>query len=305
MSATLIALDWGTTSLRACLADARGRVLDRRESADGIMAVPDRDFARVLAAAIGGWRDGAGGPAIVMSGMIGSRQGWVEAPYLQCPAGLAEIAEALTVIPSPLGPVHLVPGLATSDAQGRPDVMRGEETQILGALALAGADCGRYVLPGTHAKWVDVAQGRITGFATYMTGEVFAALRGHTILGRLMSSEAGTGRGFAEGVAAARTPGGPGQLLHLVFHARTLALFDRLPQREVADFLSGLLIGVEIIEAAGTGGGFAIVAGDALAERYAAAAARLGLAATRPPADCAPAGAAAIARAAGLIARSP
>ena len=144
----------------------------------------------MLAQIIGGWLS-AGALPILMSGMIGARQGWVEAPYAQCPAGLQEIAAAIVTIETrTLGPLGLVPGVCAFDRDGAPDVMRGEETQILGALAATERTEGIFVLPGTHSKWARVEAGRIMSFSTYMTGEVFAALKDHTILGRLMEAAA-------------------------------------------------------------------------------------------------------------------
>ena len=203
-----ICVDWGTTSFRAYLANTDGTIADRVESGPGILAIAEGGHEAALAAAVGGWRDRAGSIPILMSGMIGSRQGWIEAPYARCPAGIAEIAAAMvTVETARLGPVGLVPGVCGFAADGAPDVMRGEETQILGALAGLGRAEASFVLPGTHSKWARVEAGRIVGFATYMTGEAFAALKGHTILGRLMEGAEPDAAGFADGVrAAARLP---------------------------------------------------------------------------------------------------
>lgn len=304
----LISVDWGTTSFRAYLVAASGAIIARVETGEGILAVQSGAFAAVLGRAVETWRAAHCDLPILLSGMIGSRQGWVEAPYVRCPAGVAEIAQNLVPVPAagPLDRVWLVPGLDTRDADGRPDVMRGEEVQVLGALAMAPAtdasDDAILVLPGTHAKWVTTGGGRITGFATYMTGEVFAALKGHTILGRLMEGEGEHIGGFARGVAAARAGGPPGKLLNLIFSARTLGLFGALEGPEVADYLSGLLIGAEIAAAAGTHRHATIIASAALATRYARAAALLGITATVAPADCAVAGQLAIACAAGIVA---
>jgi 2-dehydro-3-deoxygalactonokinase len=208
----LIGVDWGTSAFRAVLLDAAGNILDRRSGPHGIMTVTDGDFARVLSTQIGEWLNRARVP-VIMSGMIGSRQGWMEAPYVSAPAGLADLAAALLPVPLDAADVRIVPGVAVAATSMR-DVMRGEETQIFGALATSGATDGRFVLPGTHSKWVAVEGGRIAAFSTYMTGEIFAACRKHTILGRLMEEggsspgafcarrfrrvAAGHGRGAAE-----------------------------------------------------------------------------------------------------------
>src|SRR5262249_54043851 len=150
---------------------------------------------------IGGWIASHGVVPIILSGMIGSRQGWREAPYARCPAGADDLVEALVRFEHDGLALALVPGLSAENT-GMPDVMRGEETQIFGALALSGRDDGLFLLPGTHSKWANVSARRIMSFRTFMTGEVFGALKDHTILGRLMHGDedpAGFARGVGEG----------------------------------------------------------------------------------------------------------
>jgi 2-dehydro-3-deoxygalactonokinase len=268
-SAALIGVDWGTSSFRAALLDTAGAVLDRREGPHGIMAVKDGDFAGVLRREIGGWLAASRVP-VVMSGMIGSRQGWVEAPYVACPAGLSEVAAKLVRAPFEDADVFIVPGMESANATMR-DVMRGEETQVFGALAGLGLAGGRFVLPGTHSKWLLAEGGRIAGFATYMTGEIYAACRAHTILGRLMEEGPFSAPAFARGVSAGAAAGAPGALLNRLFGVRTAGLFGEIPGAELADYLSGLLIGAEIAEA-GTGADrVRIIASDELEKRYSAA----------------------------------
>ncbi|HYI84745.1 MAG TPA: 2-dehydro-3-deoxygalactonokinase, partial [Acetobacteraceae bacterium] len=147
----MIGVDWGTTSLRAYRLDAAGGVLDARESAQGILSVPEREgFASVLDAVIRPWLD-AGEELVLLCGMIGSRQGWQEAPYLPCPAGPAEIAAATVELPFPgASRCFLVPGLTTRGPEGVPDVMRGEETKLIGLLAeLGDGATATLCLPGT------------------------------------------------------------------------------------------------------------------------------------------------------------
>lgn len=306
--AALITVDWGTTSRRASLLDARGVAVDRREDALGILAVAEQRFAEALLELVGPWRKSAPAIPILLSGMIGSRQGWKETMYVPCPAGLDEVAAGLLTVAMPvlgpdLGDVRIVPGLDVAVA-GMPDVMRGEETQIFGA----GVVDGLCVLPGTHSKWATVTGGRITRFSTYMTGEVFSALCGHTILGRLMRSasgevvEAGTSEVFLAAVKAGAAPGGPGALLHRIFSTRTLGLFDKVPADALVEHLSGLLVGAEIADAAHGGRHLiTVVANDALAARYVSACQALGLQANRAPSTAAERGAFAIAQAAGLV----
>jgi 2-dehydro-3-deoxygalactonokinase len=299
----LIAIDWGTSNFRAYLACSDRHVLDEERSGDGILAVGQGRFAGVLHARIGRWLARHGPLPVVMSGMIGSRQGWVEVPYVRCPARVTDLARSLAGLEvEGVGHIAVVPGLDCTDAEGVPDVMRGEETQVLGALAATGDQDGTFVHPGTHSKWVSVAGGAISSFATYMTGEVFAALKEHTILGRLMTTAGESARGFLRGVETARAaPGPPGLLLHRLFATRTLGLFDRLGPDELADYLSGLLIGADLAAAAPRGRSITIIGGSELVRRYGEAADILGLPWQRGPQDSVVAGQVEIARAAGLL----
>jgi 2-dehydro-3-deoxygalactonokinase len=247
------------------------------------MSVADGRFGATLREAIMSWLTSYGALPVVMSGMIGSRQGWHEAPYVSCPARIDDLAATLVTLEhSGLPPVHLVAGVATQDERGNPDVMRGEEMQIFGALTALSLEDAIFVLPGTHSKWATVQAGAIISFRTYMTGEVFAALKGHTILGRLMSgTTAHNPEAFERGV---RDGDGhaPGDLLHRIFAARSLALFGSLSEPDVESYLSGLLIGAEIISATlGTnttdGPPVHILANTELANRYVSACHTLGV----------------------------
>jgi 2-dehydro-3-deoxygalactonokinase len=253
----IIAVDWGTSALRAALVESDGAVVRRAESPHGIMNVPGGDFAGALAALVAGWPS----LPVLAAGMIGSRQGWREVPYAPCPAGLDEIAAGLAeAAPG----VFIVPGLARTGADGVPDVMRGEETQALGA----GIADGVIVLPGTHSKWVRLERGRIAWFATFMTGEVFAVLSSHSILGRLMEGAASDEAAFERGLACGRAEGSA--LLHDLFSVRTLGLFGAIPPPALRSYLSGMLIGAEIAAALRAAGEAprAIVGAPALAARY-------------------------------------
>ena len=288
----MIGIDWGTTSFRAYR--LRGRaVLDRMALPLGILGVAAGGFPRALEDAVAPWL-ADGERRILMSGMVGSRQGWVEAPYLPCPADTAGLARAL--LPVPFGPaeVLLVPGLSAADPAGVPEVMRGEEVQILGAL---GASPGNATvcLPGSHSKWARVSGGRVEGFSTHLTGEAFAALRGHTILGRLMQADAPPDAdAFRRGVLRSSDPGG---LLHHLFGVRTLGLFDRLPETAAASFLSGLLIGHEV-RAAAPASPVLLIGADALCALYSQAITLCGGSATPAEADAAAQGLALIGEAA-------
>jgi 2-dehydro-3-deoxygalactonokinase len=237
----MIGIDWGTSSFRAFrLADARS-VTDRRAAPRGIMSVTEGKFADVVREFAGDWiRDGES--RILLSGMIGSRQGWRESQALQGPAGVEELARALTPVPFDDAQIFIVPGLTTHDEHGTPEFMRGEETQIAGLLPTIGAR-GLVCLPGTHSKWVRIEEGRIAGFTTHMTGEAFATLSQHTILGRLIRGEAEDEQAFDRGVARAADYGG---LLHHLFGVRTLVLAGQLAETGTKSYLSGLLIGHEV-----------------------------------------------------------
>lgn len=241
----MIGVDWGTTSLRAYRIGAEGAVLDRLDRPGGILTVPAGGFPAALRDAIGPWL-AAGETRVLLCGMVGSRQGWVEAPYLRCPAGPAEIAAATTAIPFDGATLRLIPGLTTEDAHGIPDVMRGEETKLVALADTLGPGTHLACLPGTHSKWARLEAGRVAHFTTHMTGEAFAALSQHTILARTSTDGPDQPEAFARGVARARQGGG---LLHHLFGARTLHLMDRLEQAETRSFLSGLLIGHEIAAA--------------------------------------------------------
>ncbi len=229
----MIAIDWGTTSFRAYRLDAAGAILDTRAAAAGILSVANGDFAAVLEQYAGDWID-EGETLIVMSGMIGSRQGWIEVPYANCPAGLAEIAAGLRKVQWHRGEAWIAPGVTCRDAAGVPDVMRGEETQILGCLEQLGAGRHLICLPGTHSKWVEVEDGRILHFTTHMTGEAFAVFKGHSILGRMMKDGASDRAAFADGVRRSADAGG---LLHHLFGVRARGLFG-----ELADIALGVVL---------------------------------------------------------------
>ncbi len=250
----LIALDWGTTSMRAFLFAADGSVLESNAHAAGVMNLPRGGgaaaFDAAFEAACGAWLDRTPGLPVLAAGMVGSAQGWREAPYVSTPVDADALAGGLIRVDAARGvSVAIVPGVLEPGAL--PDVMRGEETQIVGALAgdaaLTDDGAGALVgLPGTHAKWAWVRAGRIERFRTYMTGELFATLRDHTILGRTMrAGDSGDDDAFRRGVEVARESRDAG-LLATIFSTRTLGLTGRLAPEAQADYLSGLLIGHEM-----------------------------------------------------------
>ena len=237
---SLVAVDWGTSSLRGALLDGTGRVLEEKTAPQGILTVPAGQFAAVFESIFAAWMQPAGSFCLI-SGMAGSRQGWAEAPYETCPAGLPHLARHLHWIER--ARIAIVPGLC--DEHGSvPDVMRGEEVQIFGAIQLTGKTTGLFVLPGTHNKWATVRDGRVTGFRTCMTGEFYSLLSQHSILARTLQTDAPLDEvAFLRGVACANNGEG---LLHNAFGARTLGLFQRMPAPALASYLSGVLIGEEL-----------------------------------------------------------
>ena len=296
----LVAIDWGTSSLRAYLLGENGRVVDRRAESWGILQVPGRDFGAAFERITADWSSQYGGLPALAAGMIGSAQGWVEAGYVDVPAGIAQLADGLIVVPGTR--LRIVPGVAQRG--GFPDVMRGEETQIVGALALAPDLADEVVvLPGTHSKWVRLAAGQVNRFTTFMTGELFAVLRTHSILGRLAPAGAGDAddpQAFARGVLAAQnaTRG----LSSLLFSARASVLVGDLPAGSSLDYLSGLLIGDELRAGLATGGRPAALIGDpALCARYGVALELLGISGVRILDDAAPSGLWAIAEHASIM----
>lgn len=269
----LVAVDWGSSSLRGARMDAGGKVQEHRSFDRGILTVAPGEFPSVFEACFGDWMN-SGDTICLMSGMVGSKLGWLEAPYCSCPAGFEEVAAKLAWVDP--GRVAIVPGLScehdglpgVAGLQCIPDVMRGEETQILGALQLLGLHQGLVVLPGTHSKWARVQAGRVQSFSTFMTGELFALLRQHSILSRTLP--AGDGEfdagAFDQGVTLALRGD---SLLHTAFGVRTLSLFDRLPAAALPSYLSGLVIGEELRGRTWQGAADVVIVGaGALSLRY-------------------------------------
>ena len=281
MAQPLIAVDWGSSSLRAVLMDEAGQILQRRQFEQGVLQLQPDQLELVFEQHLGDWL--ADGQALcLISGMAGSRQGWCEAPYCPCPAGFDDLKPRLLWLRPRLA---LVPGLHAinpthggASAAGQDDVMRGEEVQIFGALALAGLAQAELILPGTHSKWVTVQAHRVQRFHTFMTGELYALLSQQSILARtLVPTTTLDEPVFRAAVELAQK--GPGVLAH-VFGTRTSALFDRLRPKQQASHLSGLLIGEELRAIATerkSGSPLLLVGSAALTERYRLALQCLGL----------------------------
>ena len=253
----LLALDWGTSSLRAYLMGANAKVLQVRNSAHGLQALPASGragFEMAFSDIAGDWLTRWPQLPVVAGGMVGSMLGWKEAPYVRCPADVSKLAEhSVNVFGTETVQIFIAPGVLLDEPGMAPDVLRGEEIQIAGALADDSTLGHRttMVLPGTHSKWVQVQDSRIVSFATYMTGEMFALLVDHSILGSLMADLAqpetqSAEASFLQGLQEARKSR-PGDFSHQIFSVRTLALTQRLPRHLLKDYLSGLLIGHELM----------------------------------------------------------
>lgn len=277
-----VGVDWGTTNRRIYALDSAGHCVQLHSDDAGALACKGR-FPAALATALQGLR--VSPKKVVMTGMVGSTLGWQEVPYLDAQVPLHELAKHLAPVrdASNAWDLHIVPGYCVRNALGQPDVMRGEETQLLGAVTL-GYHSGWFALPGTHSKWVALDAGRIVQLRTYMTGELF------DLLGRYGTVAAAAGAqppvwdsgAFADGVTASRQ----GALGHLLFGCRARVVCGDMPAASTQAYLSGLLIGSELRDvmhppAATVGphdGTFKLIGSTALAPRYQAAADQLGLA---------------------------
>ncbi|MDB5427889.1 MAG: 2-dehydro-3-deoxygalactonokinase [Phenylobacterium sp.] len=239
-TAALLACDWGTTNLRAWTLDESGAVVAQRDFPLGVSKLAPGEAARRFEAEVRPSLDAQSLPAI-LCGMVGSNLGWTAVPYADCPAGLADLARRLTTVAES---VRIVPGLRCEGIAGAPDVMRGEETQVLGWLARhPDRQAGRHLVchPGTHAKWVLIEDGRILRFVTAMTGELFAVLGRHSLL--KSDAPADDEDAFDQGLAAA----GEGDALAArLFTARARVVGGQAEARSTPSYLSGLLIGAEV-----------------------------------------------------------
>lgn len=245
-----IGIDWGTTHRRAwrfVVDQAADQPAARHDDAQGLLAAAPH-FARSLADLLHALGSDPQQATIVMAGMVGAASGWQEVPYVDAATPLHQLPQRLQRVMQPDAPVSawIVPGVCWRGADGAVDVMRGEETQLLGALQLLGdRSDGWYLLPGTHSKWVQIAGGRVQWLRTYMSGELFALLRAHGTLAAVMQSGDDDGapapEAFARGVAASADAA----LSHLLFAARARVVTGALPREHSAAFVSGALLGAE------------------------------------------------------------
>lgn len=325
----LIALDWGTTSCRAYLLGEGGAVLDRRLDGRGVLPLSssseDRSaaFESELAGLCGDWLRAVPGLPLVACGMVGSNQGWAEAGYRHLPVDLSVRPESLREVPTALGPLFIIPGLFKDGKAGspskHPDVIRGEETQLLGALPAVDDGANSpvvVVLPGTHTKWLRLDGTLVTDFETTMTGELFGLVMQHSIIARLAEEPSAPDLdAFDRGLDVVFTtdcrsaPAAPADIATSLFSARTLVMTGELEGTAVKDYVSGLMIGVEVERFARcwmgeedrTGRPVTICANIELGSRYARALERAGIVSALAPEDAVVAGLWRTAVALGLI----
>ncbi|ELY5804013.1 2-dehydro-3-deoxygalactonokinase [Cronobacter sakazakii] len=234
MTSRYIAIDWGSTNLRAWLYQGE-QCLESRQSEAGVTRLNGRTPEAVLAQVTEGWRDDA--TPVVMAGMVGSNAGWKIAPYLPCPARFADIGSQLTTVAER---VFIIPGLCVSRDDNR-NVMRGEETQLLGARELAPAPL--YIMPGTHCKWVQADAQQVNDFRTVMTGELHHLLLTHSLIGAGLPEQQQSADAFNAGLEQGAETDAP---LTRLFEVRAAHVLGSLAREHVAEFLSGLLIGNEV-----------------------------------------------------------
>jgi 2-dehydro-3-deoxygalactonokinase len=303
----LIGLDWGTSNLRAYLYDTQGRIVDTRHQQWGVRQLPDGGFPAAMRAITSGWP-----PCVtIAAGMVGSRQGWVEVPYVDVPVEITTIAQGLHRVDTHTRQaIWIVPGLRQREPA---NVMRGEETQIIGVLALqtTRGSHAHLVLPGTHSKWVTTENHRVTAFQTFMTGEMYSLMLKHSILGAGIPEEQDQpfpNTVFMRGVQRAKESDSKGAWSQL-FSTRAMMLNGELASDDVAEFLSGLLIGEEFRVARSSGVydtnvQLCIIGDASLCHRYATAAEHFGYASPSIVSDATSYGLWELARQSGLLAQA-
>jgi 2-dehydro-3-deoxygalactonokinase len=275
-----VAVDWGTSSLRVWLMGEGGDILSARRRAKGLLSIADlpvaargTEYERVFSDVCGDWLRAHPALPAIACGMVGSSEGWADAGYLTVPTDLTFGADALTPIDHAHGVLHVVPGLRIASHAGAPgDLMRGEESQLVGVLDLAGGDHPRqtFVLPGTHTKWVQVDYGKVVAFTTAMTGEVYGLLLRDGLLARTAAPAAADDHAFDHGL---RTTDDRGLLTEL-FGGRVLILDGLLDPASLPDYLSGVLIADELrhqLPKYTTTGRFVVCGAPDLSARYAKA----------------------------------
>lgn len=266
-SPALIAIDWGSSSFRAFLLSGDGRILEQRRSNKGAFQITE--YENTLAEMCGSWLADNGNLPIRMGGSIGSRNGWQETGYIECPVAPHDMKEAFVPVENSLGwDIAVLPGVSVTSGMAECDVMRGEEIQIFGAMQLLNQENGWFCLPGTHSKWCRVEKGQIVGISSFLTGEMYALLMKDGSLSSLVTTKDYDESAFRAGLQAI---GQRQNLLKLLFRARAGVLLDQYQADQLPSFLSGALIGYEIdhaVDVLNTAEGVVIVASAELATRY-------------------------------------
>ena len=245
-----IAVDWGSTSFRAYLLDEQLNCVDKVSNANGVFKLK-KSFVETLQEACGAWISKGDVSEVLLAGMAGSRNGWVETAYSQCPVSAVEHKSGAVDLDTEFAlQVQVLPGVQGQSPCGFPDVMRGEEVQLFGALEYLDKESAIVCLPGTHSKWVKLQDGKITVFATLMTGELFALLREHSSIGTLVTDEEFDKTSFLQGahdqMQAEKTAAGKVGLSHSLFSVRARAVSNSLHASSIFSYLSGLIIADEI-----------------------------------------------------------
>ena len=264
-----IAVDWGTTNRRAYRIGGNAAIVDSFADDRGLLAVPTGGF-EAAAAEI---RDRLGDLPMLLAGMVGSNRGWREAPYAPCPAGPADLVTRIVWV-EPGRRTGIVPGVAQTGAAGA-DVMRGEEVQLFGAIAAGLVPRDALIChPGTHAKWVQLIDGKIARFRTMMTGELFGLLKAHSILAPQLAGEAAPDAAFGAGTAEALRGA---ELLSSLFGIRARHVLGE-EEGSASSYASGLLIGTDVRSGLALGGGdpVALIGRPDLCRLYATAIAEAG-----------------------------
>lgn len=238
---TFVGVNWGSTNFRAFLIGADGSALDEYSAPSGVVTLDRDGMATMMNDLAARWPRGG---AVYASGMIGSNVGWIEVPYADAPAGCADLAARAAATQIGNVPIHIVPGIACRRSfDGEPDILRGEEIELMGLAALRAVD-GWVALPGTHTKWARLEKGRVVDFFTSMSGEIFDRLTAKGLLASIVAGEATDGAEFVAGVSAglARRL----SLGTLLFGARARVVRGTLAKSDAASYIRGLLIGSEI-----------------------------------------------------------
>lgn len=264
-------VDWGTSNFRLFGLDSKGELVDTIEAPMGLLQIKDGKFAEALEPKLKAMTPGYQYIPVLMAGMVGSASGWKEVPYVAAPASVSDVARSAVCFELPWGArARILPGVSYRSAELYCDVMRGEEVQVFGLPLITDTDNMHIVLPGTHSKHVDIRSGAISSFSTYFTGELYALLSHYSsVKPPLPAQEIVDENAFLKGVK--RTA--DGALLNDIFSARALRLFGELADHEVADYLSGILIGNELNSSVHKN--IYLVGGASLCARYALAAQEL------------------------------